>query len=155
QVARFARREHGPYLVHSFGPWPGVGLAAVRRLRRRGIDAVPVATSFSTYRHETLGKGEGVAAGYPLAVRASIWGELLWPRLTVDPNENRGLTGARTVFVNYRSVRDIIEAQCGADVRFASMTYSAETAFLREGMPRAARPAPIDKLTPDDAPLLV
>ncbi len=154
-VARFAVPDRAPYLVHSFGPWGGVGTAVGERLERRGIETVRVVTAFTTYRHETVAKVRGMGAGYPLALRLQHWLELNWVRLTVDRAERRGLQAARTVFVNYDSVQAIIEAQYGSGIRFAKMTYSSEAAFLRRDTPRSARPETIATLRPRDAPLLV
>jgi glycosyltransferase involved in cell wall biosynthesis len=154
-VERFASTLPGPQLIHSFGPWAGVGVAAARRLRRRGREAVAVVTPFSTYHHETLAKARRRDAGYTLFQRVEHQGELLWTRLTVSPSERSGFAGSRMVFVNYDSVRAIIEAQFGGGIRFGKMTYCSEAAFTRQGTTRAAPPGCIAALEPRDAPLLV
>lgn len=154
-VDRFVGQQQGPHLIHSFGPWSGVGVAAARRLHRRGIEAIPVATAFGTYNHETRGKLRGLNAGRAPMVWLQHWWELLWTRLTVDPSECRGYTGSRLVLVNYHSVRDIISTQVGGGVCFGKMTYSSEPAFLNEGMQRTALPDVVAGLEPRDAPLLV
>jgi glycosyltransferase involved in cell wall biosynthesis len=154
-VERFALPDPGPYLVHSFGPWGGVGTAVGERLERRGIETVKVVTAFTTYGHETLAKVRGMQTGYPLALRLQHWLELNWVRLSVDRSEGHGLKTAQTVYVNYDSVRAIIEAQYGPGIRFAKMAYSSEAAFLRRETPRSALPEAIATLQPRDAPLLV
>jgi glycosyltransferase involved in cell wall biosynthesis len=154
-VDRFVGQQQGPHLVHSFGPWSGVGVAAARRLRKRGIEAITVATAFGTYNHETRGKLRGLNAGRAPMVWLQHWWELLWTRLTVDPSERRGYTGSRLVLVNYDSVRDIISAQFGGGICFGKMTYSSEPAFLKEGVERTALPDVIAALEPRDAPLVV
>jgi glycosyltransferase involved in cell wall biosynthesis len=154
-VDRFVGRQPGPFLIHSFGPWSGVGVAAARRLRKRGIETVALATPFSTYHHETRGKLKGLGADHPLVIRLQHWWEMLWVTLTVDPSEHRGFAGSRLVLVNYQSVRDIIAAEFGADFRFRRMTYCSETAFLKEGSPRAGVPDAVAALQPRDAPLIV
>src|SRR5262245_36192244 len=55
-VDRFVNQQEGCCLIHSFGPWGGVGIAAAERLRKRGLQAVPIVTAFTTYGHETRGK---------------------------------------------------------------------------------------------------
>jgi glycosyltransferase involved in cell wall biosynthesis len=153
-VDRFASAAGGPHLVHSFGPWSGVGIAAAQRLRSRGVESVTVATPFGTYRHETLGKLKGLGPGRPLAVRLQHWWELLWTGMTVDPSERRGFRGSDLVVVNYDSVRAIIASQFGPDIRFAMMTYCSEAAFLEKPRPHPAPPAGIPA-RPDGAPILV
>jgi len=155
-VDRHVGPDDRTVLIHTFGPWSGVGIAAARRLRRRGIESTVVATAFGTYNHETRGKLRGLNGGRPRLLWVQHWAELAWTRLTVDPSEHRGYTGAQLVLVNYHSVRDIIRRQCGDDVRFRKSAYCSEAAFLREeGTPRTALPAAIAKLQPRHAPLLV
>ena len=154
-VDRFVGHQQGPHLIHSFGPWSGVGVATARRLRNRGVEAIAVATAFGTYNHETRGKLRGLNAGRAPMVWLQHWWELLWTRLTVDPSERRGYTGSRLVLVNYNSVQNIISAQVGGDVCFGKMTYASEAAFLKEGMERTAVPDVVAKLEPRDAPLVV
>jgi len=154
-VARFAGQQAGPHLIHSFGPWSGVGVAVARRLRRRGIESVALATPFGTYRHEMHGKLRGLGAGSPPLTRLEHWWELLWTYAAVDPSERRGFTGSRLVLVNYESVRAIVAAQCGSGIRFGRMTYCSEAAFLMEGAERTSVPDAVGALVPRHAPLVV
>ncbi len=104
-VDRFVGTEKGPHLIHSFGPWGGVGLAVSKRLRHRNIDAIPIITAFGTYNHETRGKLRGLRlTEMPLTWLQHVW-ELLWTRIAVDPNEGRGYRGSKVVLVNYDSVQ--------------------------------------------------
>ena len=154
-VDRFVGQRRGRFLIHSFGAWSGVGIAAARRLRKRGIDFITVATPFSTYGHETRAKLQGLHAGYSPLVWLQHWLELAWVRLTVDPSQRRGLTESHLVLINYHSVRAIIEAEFGRDIRFGKMTYCSEAAFLREGKQRTAVPETIAGLGRLDGPLIV
>jgi glycosyltransferase involved in cell wall biosynthesis len=154
-IDRFVGQRAGPHLIHSFGPWSGVGVAAAGRLRKRGIETITLATPFSTYSHETRGKLLGLNAGYSPMMWLQHWCEYIWTRLTVHPNERRGLTGSQLVLPNYDSVRAIIQAEFGGGIRFGRMTYSSEAAFLREGRERTAVPDPVAGLEPRDAPLIV
>ena len=153
-VNRFVGQSAGPHLLHSFGPWPGVGVAAAERLRGRGISAVPVVTAFGTYTHETRGKLRGLRAGRLSLTRLQHEWELLWTRATVDPNERRGYRGS-LVLVNYDSVRQIIQRQFGNGISFAKMTYASEAAFRSSADQSDAPPASIAGLQPRDAPLIV
>jgi glycosyltransferase involved in cell wall biosynthesis len=154
-IDRFVGQQAGPFLIHSFGPWSGVGVAAAQRLRKRGIEAIALATPFSTYSHETRGKLRGLNAGYSLSTWLQHCWELVWTRLTVHPNERRGLTGSQMVLPNYDSVRKIIQAEFGGGIRFGRMAYSSEAAFLNEGRERMPVPDMIAGLEPRDAPLVV
>jgi glycosyltransferase involved in cell wall biosynthesis len=154
-VDRFVRDGAEPRLIHSFGPWSGVGVATSRRLRKRGIESVTLATVYGTYRHEALGKLRGLGPERPLLLRLQHWWELFWICATVDRNERRGFTQSQRVLVNYDSVRKIIAAQVGPDVHFGKMTYCSEAAFRPEDASRATPPDAIAALEPRDAPLIV
>ena len=154
-VDRFVGTEKGPHLIHSFGPWGGVGLAVSKRLRQRNIDAIPIITAFGTYNHETRGKLRGLRlTEMPLTWLQHVW-ELLWTRIAVDPNEGRGYRGSKVVLVNYNSVERIISRQFGNGISFGKMTYASEAAFLKTGAFASDMPEPIARLEPKGAPLLV
>lgn len=155
RVDRFVGQREGPLLIHSFGPWGGVGAAAAQRLRERGIDSVTLVTTFGTYNHETRGKLRGLNARSPNMVWLQHRWELLWTQLTVDPSERRGFTSARGVFVNYDSVRNIIRTEFGDGIRFGKIAYCSEAAFLKEGALPTAPPDAIAALEPRDAPLIM
>ena len=162
RIDRFARLASpvAPLLIHSFGPWSGVGVAAAKRLRARGRRVCVVATPFSTYDHETCGKIRGLDARTPWTTRLALWTELAWTRAFVNPSERRGFRESNLVAVNYASVERIVreEARHGErpeGIRFGRMTYASEAAFLREGQPRRAVPAAIGALAPASAPLIV
>jgi glycosyltransferase involved in cell wall biosynthesis len=154
-VDRFVQNGAEPRLIHSFGPWCGVGVAAARQLRKRGIESVTLATAYGTYRHEALGKLRGLGPERPLLLRLQHWWELLWIYAAVEGNERRGFIQSQRVLLNYDSVRQIIAAQIGPGVRFGKMTYCSEAAFRPEDAPRATPPDPIAALKPRDAPLII
>jgi glycosyltransferase involved in cell wall biosynthesis len=154
-VDQFVGQHKGPHLIHSFGPWSGVGVAVARLLHKRKIETVTAATSFGTYNHETQGKLRGLRGARMTLMRLQHEWELLWTRLTVDPSERRGYRGSDVVLVNYDSVREIIHRQFGSGISFGKMTYASETAFLRSTAKRSKMPEAIARLEPKDAPLLV
>jgi glycosyltransferase involved in cell wall biosynthesis len=154
-VDQFVGQQSGPQLIHSFGPWSGVGVAAAKRLRERKIKAVPVSTPFGTYNHETRGKLRGLRGeGTPLLRLKHEW-ELFWTRISVDPSERRGYLESEVVLVNYDSVREIISRQFGCGIHFDKVTYASEAAFLKSEATRSEMPDGIARLEPKDAPLLV
>jgi glycosyltransferase involved in cell wall biosynthesis len=153
-VNRFIGQHKGPHLIHSFGPWSGVGVAAAERLSRRNIKAVTAATPFGTYNHETRGKLRGLSGKRTLLRLKHEW-ELFWTQITVDPSERRGYLRSDIVLVNYDSVRNIISRQFGDGISFEKITYASEAAFIKVESRRSEMPEAIARLEPKDAPLLV
>jgi len=154
-VDRFVADGAEPQLLHSFGPWPGVGVAAAKRLNKRGVKTVTLSTPFGTYRHETLGKLRGLGPEQPLSTRLRLWWELAWTRALVDGSERRGYLDSQQVLPNYDSVRQIIAAQMGPGVRFGKITYCSEGAFREQGTEPGAPPDALAALEPRTAPLVV
>ena len=155
-VDRFVGQKTVSQLVHSFGPWSGVGVAAAQRLRERKIEVIVAATSFGTYNHETRGKLRGLRAAGMSAIRLQCEWELLWTRITVDPSERRGYRGSNIVLVNYDFVREIIQSQFGNGITFGKMKYASEAAFLKSGVAKQGElPEAIARVEPKNAPLLV
>lgn len=154
-IDRFVSASQGPCLIHSLGPWAGVGAAAARRLAQCGIDCVTVATPYSTYEHETRAKIRGLARAHGWWPQIALRCELLWIRLAVNPSERRGLRQSRLVLVNYRSVEAIVRAAYGDAIRFGHITYASETAFARSEGDADTAPAPLAALAPASAPLIV
>jgi glycosyltransferase involved in cell wall biosynthesis len=154
-VDRFVGPHKGPHLIHSMGPWSGVGVTAARRLRKRGVRVVAAATAFGTYNHETRAKLCGLRTERMSLVRLQYEWELLWTRMTVDPSERRGYRGSDIVLVNYDSVREIIHRQFGSGISFGKMTYASEAAFLKAGLDHGEIPEMVARLEPKKAPLLV
>ena len=154
-IDRFVGAGGGPCLIHSLGPWAGVGAAAARRLARRGIQCTTVATPYSTYEHETRAKIRGLTSAHGRWAKVRLMLELLWIRLAVNPSERRGLRQARLVLVNYKSVEAIVRAAYGDAIRFGKIAYASEMAFARAASERILPPEPLAGLAPRDAPLIV
>jgi glycosyltransferase involved in cell wall biosynthesis len=154
-VDRFVGRQKGPHLIHSFGPWSGVGVTAARRLRKRQIEAVAIATAFSTYNHETRANLRALRAARMPLMWLKFAAEFFWTRITVDHSERRGFRGSKVVLVNYDSVREIIGRQFGSGISFAKMTYASDAAFLKSGAKLGETPEAIARLEPKEAPLVV
>lgn len=154
-VNRFVEQQEGCYLIHSFGPWGGVGIAVAERLRKRGLQAVPIVTSFTTYGHETRGKLLALRRSPISMSRLQHEWELLWTLIAVDPGERRGLKRSKVVLVNYNSVRKIILQQFGNDIGFRKITYASEAAFLKVGTKRNELPKALARLEPKEAPLVI
>ncbi len=82
-IERFALSLGGKHLVHSFGCWGGVGVAAADRLARRGIKCVTVVTPFTTASHEGRGKLRGLCTAHGLRMEIRLHWEFAWSRLAV------------------------------------------------------------------------
>ena len=154
-IDRFAARRRGPFLIHSFGPWGCVGVAAARRLARRGAACAAVTTAWSTFAHETQGKFRGLSRAHGWTVSLGLICRSIWSRFTVSPMEGRGFRRSQLVLVNYESVRRIVAADHGEAIRFRRIGYSSEAAFLRDSGIRAEAPDFLAALEPRDAPLIV
>ena len=158
-IARFmAERNLAPgsrCLIHTLGPWSGVGAAAARWLARMGIDCRTVATVFSTYNHETRGKLRGVGRPHGLWAQLELRWEMLWTLLAVNPSERRGLRASDLVLTNYESVRRIVESEFGPGIRFGKITYASEIAFLRGESDPVPMPEFLAGLGPENAPLIL
>lgn len=153
-IDAFAAGREGPFLIHSFGSWGGVGFEAGRRLSRAGHRCIVVVTPFTTAMHEARGKLHGAVRAHGLGTALRLYGELAWVRLRVAPSERRGLRGADAVVVNYDSVRRIVGAECDDLLRVERITYAPETAFLRHA-DHVPIPDALRGLEPRDAPLIV
>jgi glycosyltransferase involved in cell wall biosynthesis len=153
-IDEFISNRRGPHLIHSFGAWGGVGLAASRRLQRRGLNSKFIATAFTTYAHETIGKLRGLSSAHGPSTWARFALETAWVLLTVNAGEHRGYRAADWVAVNYDSVRRIIESEVGDGIRFYKMTYASETAF-QDWTTSVEMLPEIAALTPKEAPLIV
>src|ERR1700693_157184 len=134
-VEAFAVRNDlsGPLIVHSFGVWTYAGVQAVRRLERRGIQAVAIGSSYTTYADEAAAVAADVSLKDGLSRSLKQQAEHAWVRGVIQGYERRGYAASRFITVNYLSVQGLIEARYGRRVSVRMTRYSAEAAFLRQG----------------------
>jgi glycosyltransferase involved in cell wall biosynthesis len=140
-VERFLAGRSGTHLIHGFGVWACIGVAVSRRLRRERIEAIPLASSYTTYEHEARGKMEGAKHAH-FRQRAWYGIQFCWIKLMVEPYERRGYQNSRAVIVNYDHVRRLVLARYGSRVKFRTLPYTCETAFSQR-QPQESSTAPI------------
>ncbi len=156
RVEQFLLPHHGPHLIHSFGVWGCAGVTVSERLRRRGIDAIPVLNSYTTVAHESAAKMRGLHAVHGGYQRLAFRVEHLWKTLVIDPYDRRAHVGSRLVIVNYESVRRLLLARWPIAAKCRQLPYTSESAFLREPPTRSADvPEAITRLRPASSPLVV
>jgi glycosyltransferase involved in cell wall biosynthesis len=157
-VERFAREERlNRALLHGFGLWGGIAVAAARRLTRQGVQATAVVSAYSTYAYEARAKVDGLDPTAGLADHVRFRMLYLWGRLVVDRYERQGYTGAARVLVNYDSIARLLEDAYRVGARCRKIPYSSESAFLDTAAPATPTP-PRDGLPagePGSAPLVV
>jgi glycosyltransferase involved in cell wall biosynthesis len=145
----------GPYVVHGFGVWAASAVMACRQLARRGIDAVPVASAYTTIAHERTAQLRRLRPrDRVVALRYLAW--YPWLRFVSARVERQGYRDSRLVLVNYESVRALLARECGSSLRVLRMPYAAPSAFqaVAVGAEREI-PAAIRALEPPDGPLIV
>jgi len=155
-LERFLQERPGPHLIHSFGAWSYVGVFVSQALQRRGVEATPIASAYTTLRHESHGKVRGLTSVHGRLRRLRERAEHLWVRLVADRYERRGYAGSRLVIVNYESVGRLLLEMHRLKVEIRKLPYTAESAFLRTataGCPEL--PNAIAALRPKEAPLVV
>ena len=152
-VERLVLARPGTRLIHSFGSFGCVGLAAHGALRQQGVDTVPVVGVYDTLVRESRAKLRGARA-HGVVPRVSFAVELFWNKVLVARYERRGLSGARLVLVNYESVRRILADSYGIADNVRTIPYSSEAAFL-DGRSRPPLPSRLATLGPLEAPLVV
>lgn len=156
-VIRFTRDQHRPCLIHSFGVWGYVGVVASRSLRKQGVDAVPIVSSYTTYEAEARSNRKWDASRTPaLGTRIRYGVEHLWVKMVVERYERIGYLGSARVLFNYDSVRQILLSKYAVAAKCKKLPYTSESAFQwEEGTPRPAEPDAIARLQPRDGPLLL
>jgi len=155
-VERFLRNRNGPQLIHSFGLWGSVGVTASRRLRQRGVEAIPIVNAYTSLTHEHLGKRLGVTRDHGRGRRLFTLAEYQWIRHVIGRYERRAYFGSRIALFNYESVRRLLLDRFGPGIRFHKTPYSSEMAFTRrDGAERSNAPGSIAALEPREAPLVV
>jgi glycosyltransferase involved in cell wall biosynthesis len=154
-VSRFLAGDPGPHMIHSFGAWASTGVAASRTLARRGVEAVPIASAYTTLDHESEAKVSGLAPPHGLRQRLAYRISNQWVRAIAAPSEQRGYVGSARVLVNYESVRHLLRDVCGPAVDIRRVPYAAPAAFRPDADRPTPLPAPVAGLRPADAPLIV
>ncbi len=145
----------GPHLIHSFGAWAGVGVAASRRLARRGVESVPIASAYTTLAHEIRAKVAGLDARHGVYQRVRFRAIERWTWAVASPHERRGYSGSRLVLCNYESVRRLVRELCGPSVAPRVLPYAAPAAFQDAEVGEATVPESLGALEPAGAPLIV
>src|SRR5437763_5648826 len=112
-LVRFLDGMPGAHILHTYGAWADPVLAAARRLRRRGVEAIPLATVFMAIEHETTAKLTS-----RIVRESSSWLglhrlELEWVRRVTKPVEGRAYRRLPVVIVNYESVRASLKQAYG------------------------------------------
>jgi glycosyltransferase involved in cell wall biosynthesis len=155
-VARYLSAHPERHLIHSFGAWSATGVAASRAAAHNGIEAVPIASVYTTLDHEADAKIRGLGDQYDVVTRIRFRAVQLWTRAVAMPSERRGYRGSRLLLVNYESVRDLVRAQCGSAVEIRRVPYAAPAAFdvALTALPRPV-PEAVASLHLADAPLIV
>jgi glycosyltransferase involved in cell wall biosynthesis len=143
-----------PVLAHGFAAWSYAAATGTAALREHGIAATTIASAYATHAAEASSQLLGVD-GEPFAARLSYGAQAAWARNVIARYENKGLRGSAAVYANYDSVRRLIAAQCGGDIRVRDLPYASEAAFLGTDENPDARPAILAALEPADAPLVV
>lgn len=154
-IERFLRDRKEPQLIHGFGLWGSVGVTASRRLRRRGVEAIPIVNAYTSLEHEHRGKLLGINRDHDGGSRLSVQLEYQWIKRVIGRYERRAYFGSQAVLFNYESVRRILLDRFGAGMRFRKIPYSSEIAFTKDGAERSDPPKSIALLEPRDAPLVV
>lgn len=152
-LVALAAAQPGPVLAHGFGVWGVAAVDGCARLRRAGRTAVPVIGSYTTYKVEAESLVRGLRDA-PVRVALKYRAQRAWVRAVVDRYERAAYRGAARVFVNYDSVRRLIVAQHGPEVRVERVGYGPESAFLPASPVRDVPPE-IAALRPAGAPLVV
>jgi glycosyltransferase involved in cell wall biosynthesis len=156
-VIRFAQSQHHPCLIHSFGVWGYVGVVASRSLRKQGVGAVPIVSSYTTYEAEARSNRTWDAGRTPaLGTRIRYGAEHLWVKMVVERYERIGYMGSAQVLFNYDSVRQLLLSKYAIAATCKKLPYTSESAFQWEkAIPCPAEPDALAHLQPRDGPLLL
>ncbi len=155
-VVRFLSVREGPHLIHGFGTWSCAGVIASHALRRRGIEAVPISSLYTTAADESRRRVQHLNPAYGYFLRSLYHAEHLWIKRVVDGYERRAYVESRLVLVNYESVRRLFLAEYGSGPEIRKLPYTSESAFLHGADERtSARVGGVGALHPRDTPLVV
>ena len=153
-MTQFLGGEPGAHVLHGFGGWADAAVAGARRLRRRGITAVPVVTVWSTVEHEAWGKVRDPMVRTSLRPLARYLLEYAWVRCVAAPCEHRTYRASAAVVINYDSVRALLEQAVGPGLPITRLPYAAPLAFA-DPLPTPPLPEPLVSFGDPDAALIV
>jgi glycosyltransferase involved in cell wall biosynthesis len=144
-----------PHVVHGFGTWSATAVTAGATLRARGIEAVPVASAYTTVAHEWRAVLEGL--GLRGDLRANLWFRAWhpWVRTAVAATERHGYRHARLMLVNYESVAESLRKAHGPGAEIRRLPYAAPAAFGASAGGPDAVPGPVSALGAPHTPLVV
>jgi len=153
-VSRFLAPRRGPHVIHGFGVWTLGGVLAARALSGRGVEAAPIASVYTTLRHESSGKLAGVR---PRIGRAALEYPLIdaWVRVVGARAEGYGYRRARLILVNYESVRGLLHEAYGPGLPIERIPYASALAFEPTADTNDAQTEGLGRLTGGDGPLIV
>jgi len=152
--SRPALARGGRSLIHGFGAWSLAGVLAARSLGRRGIDAVPIASAYTTLQHESSGKLAGVRASMGRAALEYPVTDA-WVRLVGARAEGYAMRRSKMVLVNYESVRALLEDSYGPGLPVERIPYASVLAFASSPATSDIRPELLERLRATDGPLIV
>jgi glycosyltransferase involved in cell wall biosynthesis len=154
-VTTFLASRPGPHLIHGFSIFAAAGVLASRALARRGINPVPVAGAYATRAYEIGVILDLLGAHFELADQLRYRVRHRWIQSVDNAIEGWGYAGSRVVLVNYESVRRTLVSAYGPGLRIRRVPYAAPNAFADQRPVTAPVPAPVARLDPPGAPLIV
>jgi glycosyltransferase involved in cell wall biosynthesis len=141
-IARHVERSQpaGPVVLHSFGHWAATGVRVAALLARRGIEAVTVASAYTTLAHENAAKVAALGRHHSAADQLRYRRDHLWVRAVAGRAELKGYERSTLVLVNYESVLRIVAEACHP--RAARVFPYAPMSAFRDNGPVAPAPGP-------------
>ena len=154
-ISRFLRYRPGPHVVHGFGPWAYAGLAVRERLARRGVAAATIAGVYTTIRHESRARVEGLGPSHGLGKKARILAKHFWMTRVVERLERRTLAETQLLLVNYESVRALLPPARRDPPICRLVPYTSESSFFRDGTETPPCPTSLERPDHTDVPTIV
>src|SRR5882724_12200751 len=155
-VEHFLVGEKGPHLLHGFAVWGAGAVTVGRRLRKRGVQAAILQSTYATRNHEALAKLRGIRPEHGRREKIIYAAERLWIATVVSALEQRANGGADLICVNYDSVEQLLVSGFRKLARIRKIPYTSESAFLHCWSPdESVIPEPIARLESAGAPLIV
>lgn len=126
---RFLRGRPGPHLIQGYGAWGTIPVYAKQALARQGVEALAVATFFTTTEHEAAAKLAGEVVQATPRLRLQHTAEMAWAHAVTIPAERALYANCDAIVVNYESVRRLIVDAYGPRGQIYRLPYAARTAF--------------------------